>query len=438
VVVTNNVLVTPKIFAKLVLFSLRTRNSVCRNMSTEVTKEFMNKAMKIGETVQVRRPYRFVVTPGLAWQPQPLQDTLMTVKVDRPLQIGFQWDSIEKTLSLRDANELYAEPAADAMSATVNSQSARFCAQNTANYAGVPGTAPNDPATWLKPGDMIMEQGLPPNQRLAAIVNRRIQTAYITARSVYFNPVAEVSKEITTGTIVDNTLGYEIAVDQTIYTQQIGTFAGTPVIDATSALQADGGNNGTMTLVISGFNAGTLGANTINLGDKFTIANVYSVHPQTHQSTGRLQCFTALGNASDSSVAGTITLNVYPAITPASTVVTANSPQYPNVNAAAVVSAAVLFWAGTTGTPNASSGIASQQGLVMHKNAFAFVSVPLASPPSGSGDTTIVSEAKDPETGMWMSFIRAFDSRDRIWINRFDTLIGLARLYAEMAAVLAA
>ena len=86
-VVTNNVLVTPKVFAKLVLFNLRTKNNVCRNMSTEVTPEFMNKAMKIGETVQVRRPYRFLVTPGLAWQPQPLQDTVMNVKEqDQPNQ----------------------------------------------------------------------------------------------------------------------------------------------------------------------------------------------------------------------------------------------------------------------------------------------------------------------------------------------------------------
>jgi hypothetical protein len=435
VVVTNNVLVTPKIFAKLVLFSLRTRNNVCRNMSTEVTKEFQNKAMKVGETVQVRRPYRFLVTPGLAWQPQPLQDTVMTVKVDRPLQIGFQWDSIEKTLSLREANELYAEPAAIAMSSTVNAQAAQFCAQNTANYAGTPGTAPNDVATFLRPGDIITEQGLPENEMLNMIINRKMSSTYISARSVYYNPQQEIASEVQKGVIVDQTLGYTINRDQTIYTQQIGTFAGTPVIDATSALQGDGGNNGTQTLAVSGFTGGS-GSNSINLGDKFTIANVYSVHPQTHQSTGRLQCFTVLGNAVDA--AGLMNLTIYPAITPASVVVQPNSPQYPNVNAAAVVGAAVLFWAGTSSSPAASSGIASVQGLVMHKNAFAFVSVPLASPPSGTGDTTIVSEAKDPETGMWMSFIRAFDSRDRIWINRFDTLIGLARLYAEMSAVLAA
>ena len=74
----------------------------------------------------------------------------------------------------------------------------------------------------------------------------------------------------------------------------------------------------------------------------------------------------------------------------------------------------------------------------MHKSAFAFVSVPLATPESNSGDTTIVSQAKDPETGMWMSFIRAFNSKDRIWVNRFDTLVGYGKLYAaEASCVLA-
>src|SRR6476660_7815922 len=114
-----NVLVTPKILAKMVLLNLRSQNSVIRNMSTEVTPEFARKSYKVGDDVLVRRPYRFQVTDGLDWQPQPLQDTVLHVKVDTPLGIHFQWDSIEKTLSLREAEEIYAKPVAIALAADI-------------------------------------------------------------------------------------------------------------------------------------------------------------------------------------------------------------------------------------------------------------------------------------------------------------------------------
>lgn len=429
--VTNNVLVTPNVFAKLTLFNLRTKNSVCRNLSTDISPEFQNKVMKVGNTVTVRRPYRFQVTDGLDWQPQPLQDTTMPVKVDQPLGIHFQWDTLEKTLTLREANNLYADPAAIAMSSEVNKRAAKFCAKNTPNYAGVPGTLPTSIATFLEPGSRIVEAGCPENEILHLIINRRFNDAYIDARANFFNPQDDTSKQVKTGRMVDNTLGYTIDRDQTLYNHTTGTYAGTPVIDAASLKQAPGGDNATMQLVISGF---TPASTTIKDGDKFVIADCYSVHPQTKDANSRLKCFTVIGDAAD--VGGAAAVTVFPAITP----VVANDPgasQYANVDSATATGKAVFFWAGTTGTPVVSSNKRSPQGLVMHKNAFAFVSVPLANP-QPNGSVEIVSEAKDPETGMWMSFIRAFDTKDRIWVNRFDTLVGYGKLYAaELSCVLA-
>lgn len=420
---TNNVLVTPKVFAKLALINLRSKNNVCRNMSTDVTSEFANKAMKIGDTVTVRRPYRFLVTKGLGWQPQPLQDTTMPIKVDQPLGIHFQWDTIEKTLSLREANELYAQPAAIAMASEVNKLAAQFCAQNTPNYVGTPGTIPSAISTFLEAGDRLIEVGVPENEELHLIMNRAISSAYVNARANYFNPTVEISQMLTKGRITDHTLGYTIDRDQSLYTHTTGTYVGTPVIDATSTMSADGGDNATQTIVISGFNSSS---SNVKVGDKFTIADVYAVHPQTRQSTGRLKQFTILADASDSS--GAITATIFPAITP--------TGQYQNVSAAAVTGKAVMLWAGSSGTPVASSEKTGPQALVMHKNAFAFVSVPLANPKPSVVE--VVAEDKDPETGMWLSFIRAFDSVNRIWVNRFDTLVGYGKLYAaEMSCVIA-
>jgi hypothetical protein len=150
-------------------------------------------------------------------------------------------------------------------------------------------------------------------------------------------------------------------------------------------------------------------------GDRFTIANVYSVHPQTRQSTGALQQFVVLAPfSSDGSGNGSVT--VVPAITP--------TGQYQNVDSAPADGALL--------TIDGAAGTVSPQGLLLHKNAFAFVSVPLSNPEEKGVE--MVHEETDPETGISLSFIRAFDSVRRVHVNRFDILYDFAPLYREMAA----
>ncbi len=415
-----NALVTPNIFAKMTLFHLRSMNHVCRNMSTEVTPEFANKQMKVGDDVMVRRPYRFLVTEGLNYQPQALQDTFMHVKVDTALGIHFEWNTIEKTLSLREASELYAKPAAIALSAEINKRAAKFAAQNTPNFVGVPGTLPTSIDTFLGAGDKIVELGCPENEELHLIMNRKMSSAYVSARANYFSQQKETDEQLRKGRIVDNTLGYTINRDQGIYSHTCGTVGDHPLID-TNDQKAEGGDNATMNLVLK-----TAAGSTIKKGDKLTIAGVYAVHPQTHESTGSLKQFTVTADAADAG--GALTVNIFPAITP--------TGQYQNVTASALTNAVVNFWAGTQADPTVSNAKVSPQALVMHKNAFAFVSVPLANP--APSVVEVVTSERDPETGLVLAFIRAFDSVERRWINRFDCLIGLSKLYAaELSCVLA-
>jgi hypothetical protein len=71
----------------------------------------------------------------------------------------------------------------------------------------------------------------------------------------------------------------------------------------------------------------------------------------------------------------------------------------------------------------------------MHKNAFAFVSVPLVDPPRDTGARC--STQTDPDTGMSLSLVQFFDGVNRIVGTRFDSLTGFGILYPEMACVIA-
>ena len=147
----NNVILTTKTFAKLVLFDLGNRLNVAKNMSRALAPEFAKPGYKIGDTVQVRKPYRFIGGDGIGWDPEPLVDQVINCAVNSVPHVHFQWDSIGKTLNIREAMRLYTNPVSIAIASKVNAAAATFAANNALNSVGTPGTAPTAISTiWKK------------------------------------------------------------------------------------------------------------------------------------------------------------------------------------------------------------------------------------------------------------------------------------------------
>lgn len=386
--------------------------NVAKNMSKDYSSEFGMKTQKIGDTLYVRRPQRFQVTDGLGYQPQPISNTQTAIKVDQVKGVHFEWDSVERTLSLNELNELYAKPAALAMASVINNLAATYIGQNTANLVGTPGTTPTSMLTYLSAADKLIALGLPEQEQLSAIISRKMSSTYVNAVSAVFNPASVIGGQYNKGVVNTSSLGFNWFTDQTLWRQTYGVYAGTPLTNGVNQTAA-GGDNATMTLITDGWNSG---AATLNKGDVFTIAGVFAIHPQTKVSTGDLKQFVVTATISDTT--GAMSPVIFPAITPVSV-----DPQYANVSAAAADNSAIVV-AGTT-------GVVSEQAIVMHKNAFAFLSVPLANPKEGAVE--MVAEVTDPDTGVSLSFIRDFDTRTRTHINRFDCLFGFGNLYPEMA-----
>lgn len=417
----DNLIITPNLYAKMVLMDLGRRLMFPRNMSKSIAQEFgkgSNYGHKPGAQIKVKRPYRFIPVKGLAYQPQPIVDTELSVTVSQVAQVSYDWDAIEKTLSLREAMELYAKPAAVDLASLINAEAATFCAQNAMHSVGTPGTAATGPLTYLNAGDYIVSQGLPENEDLTMIVNRRQSSAFVDGTKALFNPTGILGTQWKNGEI-EPSLGYKIEKDQLINTHTVGTYGGTPLVNL--AQTADGGNNATMTLNTDGWSSG---ATSLKKGDKFVIgtasvatgAGVMSVHPRSRKSTGYQQQFTVVNDISDTT--GTINMVVYPAITPYG--------PYQNVDSGAVDNA-IITVVGTTGAT-------SQQGVLMHKQAFAAVFVPLKAPEKGMG--ALVTEATDDDTGISIQMTRAFDYDQHREINKMLVLYDFAKLYPELACVL--
>lgn len=422
-----NSLQNARLFARLTLMNLGTALNVAKNMSKAVSGEFgkgKSNGFKPGNSIDVPKPYRFVASTSrgdLSYAPQAVIDQYTRVKVDRLGKVHWEFDSIEKALSVRELDKLYAKPAANALAASINAEAAQFVAENTFHSVGTPGTIPNAVLTYLNAGDKLVQSGLPENEPLTCIIDRKMSSAYVAGVSTLYNPAGSIGSQYTLGEIAEKSLGYTFKRDETLFKRTVGTYAGAPLINGANQTGTDG-DNGTMTLAIDGW---TSGSTTLKPGDRFTlgglsdavIGGVLRVHPQTKQSTGEQQQFVVLSQVSDSTGA-MAAVTVAPAIT--------ISGPYQNCNIAPVDNAIVTM----VGT----SAKVTRQGILMHENAYAFVSVPLANPEEGDG--VKVFEETDPETGLSLSYIKAFDPVRRVFVNRFDVLYDFAPLYREMACII--
>lgn len=413
----NNVLLTPYSLGRFIMMNLGGMLHVTQNMTKEHSSKFAQEGNKQGDTIGVRKPQRFQGGDGIEYDPEPLQNLQVQVKVNQISKVHFDCNDIEKTLSIDSIQEQYAEPIALALANKINSRAAKFIAQNTFNSVGTPGTTPNSLATYLAGGTKLVQQGLPENAKLACIINRTMSDAYVIANASVFNPASKIGGMFNSGVAADESLGYVWSRDQTIWTRKTGAYGGTPLVDGSNLalVVADGGNNGTMSLPTKGWTAAA--APRLAVNDRFTIANVNAVHPQTRLSTGALQQFVVL-QAFSSDGSGNGSVLVAPAITP--------SGQYQNVDAAPVADAAItLIGAANTNTT---------QGILMHKNAFGFISVPLENPEPGLGVTA--KNVTDKKTGLSISIMHGYDVKGRSNIFRADCLYDFAVLYREMACII--
>lgn len=401
-------------FTRMTLANLGNYLNAATSCNTDYAGEFASKKVKIGDTYNIRKPQRFEVTSGLGYQPQPITNISTPVTVDRVRGVHFDFDQIEKTLSVEAINERYAKPAALALASKINQEVAEFIAQNCAFSVGTPGTTPTGVDTYLSARDRLIQLGIPQNAQIDCILSTAMSSAFVNAQRTNFNPSALVSEQYRSGMVAGSALGMRWKLDETLYVHTVGTYGGSPVVNGLQS--AEGGNNSTMTLNTSGWSSG---ATTLNKGDRFTIGSgttgVFAVHPQTRQSTGVLQEFIVQNTISDSS--GAIAAVIFPAITP--------SGQYQNVTQAAPNNASISV--------RGASGTVTRQAIVMHRDSFAFVPVPFELPPSGAG--AIVANETDPETGIILTATQAFDAVNMRNIYRFDTLFGIAKLYAAEMAV---
>jgi hypothetical protein len=372
---------------------------ITRNVNRQYDDSFAVEGAKIGSTLRIRLPDRALVTDGAALQVQDDNEQFTTLTVASQKHIGVNFTTAEMTMQLDDFAERVLKPRISQLASSIDADVANSF-NSIYQSVGTPGTTPGTSLVLLQAQQKLNEAAAGMSPRYAT-VNPAANAALVEGMKGLFNPVSTISKQFKSGLMGEGILGYdELAMSQSIKQFTTGSRSGAHTVTTTVSAQ------GTSSIAITG-----TGSQTIKKGDVFTIANVYSVNPQTRESTGSLQQFVVTEDVAASGGAYAA-VKISPAIY-TSSVALATVDSFPQSGAA------VTFLGG------ASSQY--PQNLVYHRDSIAFATADLLLPQG------VDMASRQVHNGISMRVVRQYDINNDRMPCRIDVLYGYSVIRPQMA-----
>ncbi len=369
-----------------------------RNVNRQYDDSFAVEGAKIGSTLRIRLPDRALVTDGAALQVQADNEQFTTLAVASQKHIGVNFTSAELTMQLDDFAERVLKPRISQLASSIDADVANAY-KAIGNSVGTPGTTPSTSLVLLQAQQKLNENAAVMSPRYAT-VNPAANAGLVEGMKGLFNPTDTISKQFKNGMMGMGVLGFdEVNMSQSIKQHTNGDW-GTG-ITVTSTVTTEGAT----TLGISF----TGSSKTWNVGDVFTIADVYAVNPQTRESTGSLQQFTVTAAATGSSTA---TLSISPALFSAGQ---------------ALATVVALPIAGKTVTMLGNALGQYAQNLVYHKDAITFATADLLMPQG------VDMASRQVHNGISMRIVRQYDINNDRFPCRIDVLYGYSTIRPQMA-----
>ena len=372
---------------------------------------------KIGNTVNVRRPGRFIGTTGPALNVEDFNETSVPVTLSTQFHVDTQFTTQDLALSLDMFSDRVLKPAVAAIANKIDRDGLLMAKNNTANIVGTAGTPPTGLITYLTAGAYLDSEGAPRDGRRSCIVEPFTSATIVDSLKGLFVPQEAVAEQYRKGLMGRDSGGMNWKMDQNVVSQTFGSYASATlscnVTTATGFLATGWASTSTITIGATGASA------TLNQGDVIQIAGVYAVNPQNRQPYGsnKLRNFVVTSTTSISS-GGTASVTVSPAVI--------TGGQFQNVS--------VTSSGSQTVTPFNNTGAVSPQNILMHRNAFTLAMADLELPEG----VHFAGRASDKDIGLSMRVVRQYTINNDSIPTRLDVLYGWAPLYPELACRIAA
>ena len=382
---------------------------VCTEYFNRSWEKDFQKEFAPGSTIQIKFPQRFLTVDGMGYAPQGINRISTTVSLDQWIQVPFEWDDYERAVRLErseeELREQYWNPAAAAIAQKIDSMAANWGRIHTSNFVGILGTDPTTVATYYQARAMLEREAAGPGKR-CMLISYSMMTSLGSNITNVFNPSDQITRQWKQGNI-GILAAFDFYESNSLYTHTAGTWAG--------IVKVVGSNQSGASLIIQGTNG-----DTIKAGDKFNIQAVNMTNPMTYRSAGPASLRTFTAAADYTLTGGSDTIAILPAIY-------GPGSQYQNVDALPLNNANLTLWPGTT-TPNGKTGTV---GLGLTREAFALVGGKLYLPKAVESS----GQAQDPDSGIAVRKVIAWDPVRSMQVNRFDSLVGFGDLYQQNGAV---
>lgn len=410
---TTNAFQNPTMYTNECLAILQNNIVLGANVPRDHEDQFGKESMKIGDTLNVRRPARMTIRTGATFSAQDYTETSIPLVVNTQKGVDTEFTSKQLTLNVQDFSDRVIKPGLIQLAQQID-QDGYTSAKNTVGSCTntvAPGTSPTTVAALFAMGQKLDDFSAPRDGMRFLALDQGTTASLVGGMTGFFNPTGQIGAQFKEGIFVDgtNTVGLKIAMSQNVVRHTTGPLGGTPLVNGASQGITSGWAN-TGLLITNGWTAAA--AARVKAGDIFTIADVYAVNPVTRQSTNALMQFVVLANQS-SDGSGNLTIGMSPQII--------TGGPFQNVNSVPADDAALVF-VGTATTAYA-------RNLAWHRDAFALAVVPMIDLAFAGGWGAVRSQ-----NGFSLRVFRqAAISSDTVG-NRVDALYGWATVYPELAA----
>ena len=443
-----NNLLTMSYITNEALVVLENELVIANRVERQYSNEYAQTGAKVGNTVNVRRPPRYIGTYGPPLNVEDSNETFTPVVLNYQFHVDVQFTTQDLALSMDMFKKRILRPQIAAVANRIDSDTAQFAFLNTATTLGTFGTAPASYKIFSDARAYLAAEACPTEGEKNCVLDPISMSAATDSIKGLFNPQVQIGDYVEKGLIARQFAGLDWWEDQNIPTFITGAQGGSPTVTATPSGTAllTTGWAASGTLATGGWTAST---GVVKVGDTIQIAGVFPVNPQNRLQYGKSTkqfvvlppggfvspangaastgltygpatlangTFNPLTGIYTSSSGGLLTLTIGDAIISAG--------QFQNVNAAPGVSAVITV---NGGTGNAAT--TSPQGLVFHKYAFALAFADLPLP---QGVEMAVRAYDDEDVGMSIRCVTQYTINNDSEPTRADVLYGPASLYRSL------
>ncbi len=391
-----NTILTSTVITREALRILHQKLNFISGINRQYDSQFAVAGARIGSTMNIRLPNKYVVRSGANLSAQDTTETNTTLTVNNQKGVDLNFTSVDLTMSLDDFSQRILAPAMAVLAANIEADAFSMFS-DIYQIVGTPGTTPNSLLTYLQ-ANARLDNSLAPMDRRRMIIDPIAQVTLVDALKGLFNNQSTLAKQYTEGNL-GRTGGFDFFTNTLVPSHTLGT-------QVAASMTVNGAAQVGSTISFNVTNAATLKKGTV-----FTIAGVFEVHPETKAITNRLQNFVVAADVT----AGSTTANV--TISPA--IVIAGSQQ--NVSASPANTAAVTFYG------SAAPSTIYQQAIGFHPDAFTFATADLVMP----GGVDFAS--RQVQDGISMRIVRAYDINADKLPCRLDVLYGYKTIRPELA-----